>query len=149
MKQEEETQSRFLISFSFFYCRRWMGPDDEFSLICFRPINEKTRTTSLSPPPTPFRRLPKEAPEDLSYEVKRATWTLATITTTTIQDLDPGYVRMTSHAFISNERFRYETLRSGHSIPISRMCILVRPIVVLQRLFHLVKSPFAAETIQV
>lgn len=50
MKQEKEAQSRFLISLRFFYWRRWMRPDDEFSLICFRPISEKTRTTSLPLP---------------------------------------------------------------------------------------------------
>ena len=118
MKQEEEIQSRFLISLSFFYCRRWMGPDDEFSLICFRPISEKTRTTSL--PSSSILSFTERGPRRLvvrsetshlnSLQQSRRRFRIS------IQD----YVRMASHTFISNKRFRYETLRDGHSISRSR-----------------------------
>jgi len=49
-----------------------MRPDDEFSLICFRPISEKTRATSRWRF-LPFGRLPEGDPEDLSRRAKRAT----------------------------------------------------------------------------
>ncbi|KAL0126456.1 hypothetical protein PUN28_005075 [Cardiocondyla obscurior] len=70
-----------------------------FSLICFRPISEKTHTSSPRSPPS--RRLPEE--------------------------LDPGHIRMSSHAFISNERFRASGKRS-----ISRARVLARPTVRFQ-----------------
>lgn len=96
MKQEKEAQSRFLISFSFFYCQCWIEPDDEFSLICFRPISEKTHTTPLPPilHSVVYRKRP---PKTCPTKWNEPPELLATITMPTIQDLDPGYIRMGSH----------------------------------------------------
>jgi len=78
-----------------------MGPDDEFSLICFRPISEKTRTTSRWRFP-PFGRLPKGDPEDLSCRRNEPRELLATITPTTLRDLQ-RYAPAASIVSISNE----------------------------------------------
>lgn len=142
MKQEKEAQSRFLISFSFFYCQCWIGPDDEFSLICFRPISEKTHTTPLPSSST------------LSFTEKGPRRLVLRSETSHLNSLQQSRCRRSrisiratfewaATSFISNERFRHETLRGGYSI--SRTCILTRPIIAFQRLFHLMKSPFAAE----
>lgn len=145
MKQEKEAQSRFLISFSFFYCPCWIGPDDEFSLICFRPISEKTHTTLL-PPSSHSAVYRKRPPKTCPTKWNEPPELLATITVPTIRGSPTrATFEWAATFFISNERFRHETLRGGHSISISRTCILARPIIAFQRLFHLMKSSFTAE----
>lgn len=145
MKQEKEAQSRFLISLSFLYCWRWMEPDDEFSLICFRPISEKTRTTS-QPPIRHFVVYRKRPPKTCPTEWNEPPETLATITPT-IQGSWLGLYSKwrTTPSLRTNG---YETLLEGHSISISRTTVLARAIIVFQCLFHLVKFLCIARKLQ-
>lgn len=134
MKQEEEAQSRFLISFSFFYCWCWMRPDDEFSLICFRPISEKTYTTSL--PLSSILSFIERGPRRLvlrsetshlnSLQQSRRQSRIST--RATFEWVAPPLFRKNDFGMK-----RYEV----DSTLISRTCILARQIIAFQRLYIL------------